>query len=319
MQRNTEVGLFAKPSALDRFSAINAPEKPSRVAVWILGARPKTLWAAVAPVLIGTAMAYDSGGGAWLFALVALFGAIMIQIGTNLANDYFDCKKGADAQDRLGPMRVTTAGLVTPESMKLAVAIAFSLAGAAGIYLTWHAGWPIAVIGVLSILSGIFYTAGPYPLGYIGLGDIFVLIFFGPVAVGGTYFVQALDITWTVVLAGLAPGLFSVAILTVNNLRDVEADTKAGKRTLAVRFGKAFARLEYLLSILVASSIPVIFYVQTAENFFALCTMAVPLIAIPSIRKVFTYQHGAVLNDVLAATGKLLLLYSVLFSIGWLM
>jgi 1,4-dihydroxy-2-naphthoate octaprenyltransferase len=244
----------------------------------------------------------------------------MIQVGTNFANDYFDWKKGADAQDRLGPLRVTQAGLVKPETMKRAVAVAFSLAGAAGVFLTWHAGWPIAVIGVLSILSGIFYTAGPYPLGYVGLGDLFVLIFFGPVAVGGTYYVQTLSINSAVLLAGLAPGLFSVAILTINNLRDIEGDREVGKKTLAVRFGRTFARMEYLLSLVIASAMPLILYIQIPQRHpYSLVTIAVPVVALPAIRTVFTSREGPALNNVLAATGKLLLLYSVVFSIGWLL
>ena len=293
-------------------------DKPSNVQIWILAARPKTLWAAVAPVLIGTAMAFESGRGAWLPALVALFGAIMIQVGTNLANDYYDYQKGADAGERLGPMRVTQAGLVTPETMRLAFALAFLLAAVAGAYLTWVAGWPIVVIGVLSIFCGILYTAGPFPLGYVGLGDLFVLIFFGPVAVGGTYYVQTLDMTGSVIMSGLAPGLFSVAILTVNNLRDLDSDVKVGKKTLAVRFGRTFAKAEYLLSVVIASAMPVFLYLFYEKRPVALITLVVPLLAVPSIRKVFTSTDGATLNEVLASTGKFLLLYGILFSVGWL-
>jgi len=290
---------------------------PSRLSIWILAARPKTLWAAVSPVIIGTAMAHEAGAAAWLPAIAALFGAVMIQIGTNLANDYFDYKKGTDGHNRLGPMRVTQAGLVKPDTMKLAVGIAFSLACIAGAYLIWRAGWPIVIIGTLSILSGILYTAGPYPLGYVGLGDVFVLIFFGPVAVGGTYYVQALNINAVVLLSGLAPGLFAVAILTVNNLRDFDGDKAMGKKTLAVRFGKTFARKEYLFSIVAASSIPILLYIQTRQHIYSLLTMLVPLAALPSVRKVFATANGPELNNVLAATGKLLLLYSLIFSAGW--
>lgn len=294
-------------------------DKPSKLKIWILAARPKTLWAAVAPVLIGTAMAFEKGKGDWMPAAAALFGAVMIQIGTNFANDYFDYKAGADAGERLGPVRITQAGLVKPETMKVAFAFAFLVAGLAGGYLTWHAGWPIAVIGVLSVLSGIFYTAGPYPLGYIGLGDLFVLVFFGPVAVGGTYYVQTLDINAGVIVAGLSTGLLSVAILTVNNLRDVEGDMKVGKKTLAVRLGRTFAKTQYLLCIMVASAIPLILFLSTWEHPLSLATLVVPFVAIAPIRDVFTSTNGATLNQVLAATGKLLLLYSALFSVGWLL
>jgi 1,4-dihydroxy-2-naphthoate octaprenyltransferase len=298
---------------------MNTPNSPSSLGIWILAARPKTLWAGVAPVLIGTAMAFETGRGAWLPALAALFGSIMIQIGTNFANDYFDFKNGADSHDRLGPLRVTQAGLVQPETMKRAVVLAFLLASAAGAYLVWCAGWPIAVIGVLSVACGILYTAGPYPLGYIGLGDLFVLIFFGPVAVGGTYYVQALDLNRMVLLSGVAPGLFSVAILTVNNLRDIDGDRIAGKKTLAVRFGKTFARMEYLLSVILASTTPVALYFLGKPHVYSLPAAAVLLVALPSIRKVFTSADGAELNHVLATTGKLLLLYSLSFSVGWLL
>jgi 1,4-dihydroxy-2-naphthoate octaprenyltransferase len=298
---------------------MNSNEVPSGLALWVLAARPKTLWAAVAPVLIGTAMAYESGGGAWLPALAALFAAIMIQVGTNFSNDYFDYKKGTDDHDRIGPMRMTQAGLVTPDAMKRATVLAFLLACAAGAYLVWRAGWPIAIIGLVSVLCGLLYTAGPYPLGYIGLADLFVLVFFGPVAVGGTYFVQTLTIGGNVLFAGLAPGLFSVAILTVNNLRDIDGDRAAGKRTLAVRFGRPFARLEYLCSIVAASVVPLLLYVSSQTHPYSLFAVLVSLAAWPAIQKVFTIIDGPVLNEVLASTGKLLLLYSLIFSIGWLL
>ena len=297
---------------------MNTSEKPSKIKIWILAARPKTLWAAVAPVMIGTAMAFEAGGGAWLPAIAALFGAVMIQIGTNLANDYFDYKSGADTEERIGPMRMTQAGLVKPETMKIAFALAFSLAGCAGAYLTIRGGWPIVIIGVLSILCGIIYTAGPFPLGYIGLGDLFVLVFFGPVAVGGTYYVQTLAITKSVIVSGLAPGLFSVAILTVNNLRDLDGDAKVGKKTLAVRLGRSFARLEYLFSVVIASAIPGLLFLYQWKRPFSLIALVVPFLALPSIRTVFTSTDGETLNKILASTGKLLLLYSILFSVGWL-
>jgi len=290
----------------------------SKLRVWVLAARQKTLWAAVAPVLIGTAMAFEDRAGHWPSALAALVGAVLIQIGTNFANDYFDFKKGADQHERLGPTRMTQAGLIKPHSMRTATIIAFSLVLLVGIYLVWRGGWPIAIIGLLSILFGIMYTGGPYPLGYHSLGEVFVLIFFGPVAVGGTYYVQALDINSIVLLAGLSPGLFSVAILTVNNLRDVESDKLTGKKTLAVRFGKTFARVQYLLSIVIATLLPVFFCLTTHRHFFSLLSLLVLPVAISAIKTVFSKTDGAALNNVLATTGKLLLLYSVIFSVGWL-
>ena len=290
----------------------------SKLRIWILAARPKTLWAAVAPVLIGTAMAFEAKAGHWPSALAALVGAVLIQIGTNFANDYFDFKKGADQYQRLGPTRMTQAGLIKPYAMRTAAIIAFSLALLVGVYLVWRGGWPIAVIGLLSILFGIMYTGGPYPLGYHGLGDIFVLAFFGPVAVGGTYYVQALDINSIVLLAGLPPGLFSVAILTVNNLRDIKSDKLAGKKTLAVLFGRTFARVQYLLSIVIATLLPVFFCLTTHRHFFSLLTLLVLPAAVPAIKTVFGKTDGPALNNVLATTGILLLLYSVIFSVGWL-
>ena len=284
-----------------------------------MAARPKTLWAAIAPVIIGTAMAYADGGWHWPSALAALSGAVLIQIGTNFANDYSDFKKGTDAGERLGPVRVTQAGLVKPSTMKRTTAIVFSLAIIAGAYLVWRGGWPIAVIGGLSILFGLLYTAGPYPLGYNGLGEIFVLVFFGPVAVGGTYYVQTLSINTTVLLAGLSPGLFSVAILTVNNLRDINGDARAGKRTLAVRFGPRFARYEYIACVVVASLLPLLLFINSGGHVYSLAVLVVIPVVIPTFIKVLTKSDGPALNDALAATGRLLLVFAVLFSCGWVL
>ena len=288
----------------------------SKFKIWLLAARPKTLWAAIAPVIIGTAMAYESERFHLLSAIAALVGAVMIQIGTNFANDYFDFKKGADEHNRLGPTRMTQAGLISPNAMRLAMIIAFKLALLAGMYLVYRGGVPIVVIGLLSILLGILYTAGKYALGYIGLADLFVLLFFGPVAVGGTYYVQTLQINWPVIVAGFAPGLFSVAILTVNNLRDIEGDKNVGKKTLPVRFGAGFAKFEYLLSVVVACIIPGVIFLLFDAPIYSVITVVIILAAIPSFKLVFN-SRGIVLNDVLASTGKLLLLYAVIFSIGW--
>lgn len=291
---------------------------PAGIKVWILAARPRTLWAAVAPVMIGTAAAYDIGGLHYLSATVALFSAIMIQIGTNLANDYFDFKKGSDQKDRLGPTRVTQAGLVSPDAIRRATVIAFGLAFVGGIYLVSRGGWPIVIVGLLSILFGVLYTAGPLSLSYTGLADIFVLIFFGPVAVAGTYYVQTLEFSHTVAWAGVAPGLFSTAILTVNNLRDIESDTRAKKRSLAVRFGVRFARYEYAVCMMLGCLWPLGFlYGVNRHPFSLIATMAV-IPALFLINKTNS-SEGVVLNDVLAGTGKVLLLYSALFTIGWIL
>lgn len=286
---------------------------------WILAARPKTLWAAFAPVLIGTALAYDAGQFHFLSALVAMLGALLIQIGTNFANDYYDYIKGSDTKERLGPTRATAAGLVKPNSMKKAFILVFIFAAILGSYLIFRAGLPIVIIGGLSILFAIFYTAGPFPLGYNGLGDIFVFSFFGLVAAGGTYYVQALDINAIVIGAGIAPGLFSTAILTVNNLRDVFQDRAAGKKTLAVRLGIRFARAEYLFCIVGACLMPFVLVLAQRDHYYCLFSALTIFMAIPSIKKIYKEQPGEGFNIVLAQTGKYLLIFSVLFSIGWIL
>ena len=283
-----------------------------------MAARPKTLAASIAPVIIGTAMACADGLQHWPSAIAALFGALFIQIGTNFSNDYFDFKKGADRSDRIGPTRVTQAGLVSPRAMRLAIIFSFAVAVYVSVYLIGRGGLPIAIIGVISILCGLLYTAGPLPLGYLGLGELFVLVFFGPVAVGGTYYVQTLEITPLILISGLAPGLLSVAILTVNNLRDIEEDQKSDKRTLAVRFGRNFAIGEYFFSITAASFIPVALYLITQDYPFSLSAASILFLAYPAFRTVFTKTDGPSLNNTLAYTGKLLLWYSIIFSFGWL-
>jgi len=291
------------------------------VNVWILASRPKTLPAAVAPVLIGSAIAY--AGQIPFHALsfaCALIGAILIQIGTNFANDYFDFVKGTDTAERIGPMRATQAGLIAPKTMRNAFIIAFALALIPGAYIIARGGWPFVLIGVVSIICGILYTGGPYPLGYLGLGDLFVLIFFGPVAVCGTYYLQALSLSWNVMIAGFAPGLLSVALLTVNNLRDIEQDRVGRKRTLAVRFGRGFARAEYVVSIAVACVvIPLYFALTLKDPWFVLVPLVSAVLAIAPLRVVLTSRDGPALNGALASTGKLLLAFSLLFSVSWLL
>ncbi len=290
--------------------------QPGRLRVWLLATRPKTLGAAVAPVLIGSAIAHADGVFHAQSAGLALLGAMLIQVGTNFANDYYDFVKGADTADRVGPTRVTQAGLVSPAQVRRAFIAVFVLAAGVGALLMLRGGWPIAVIGALSIASGILYTGGPRPLGYLGLGDLFVLVFFGPVAVAGTYYVQALDVTPAALAAGVAAGLFSTSLLAVNNLRDVETDEVAGKRTLAVRLGRGFVRAEYVLCLVGAVGIPLALAVLgLAPSAVGLCLLVVPLALLP-IRQMFR-SRGAALNQTLGRTGKLLLVYSVLLSVGW--
>jgi len=291
----------------------------SKFKIWVLATRPKTLWASMSPVIIGTAMALHDDIIHLPSAMVALLGSILIQIGTNFANDYYDHLRGADNGERLGPLRVTQAGLVKPDIMKKAFIFIFFMAFVLGIYLIWRGGLPILIIGLFSILFGILYTSGPFPLGYTGLADFFVLIFFGPIAVGGTYYVQALDINSAVVIAGFSPGLLATAILTVNNLRDIHTDRRAGKKTLAVRFGSGFARFEYLTSIILACAIPAFLVFLTNAHYYSLASLLIVIPAIPSIKNVFSNVEGSVLNNTLARTGKISLLYSVIFSVGWIL
>lgn len=289
----------------------------TRTKIWLDATRPKTLPAAVAPVIIGSAMAFHDQMFHFASALATIIAALLIQIGTNFANDYFDHKKGVDTEKRLGPTRATQAGLVSPSAMKTAFLLTFLIAFLIGLFLVYRAGWPILLIGIFSILFGILYTGGPYPLGYNGLGDIFVLFFFGPVAVGGTYYVQSLEINSIVLLSGIAPGLISTAILTINNLRDIHTDAKAGKRTLVVRFGVGFAKTEYLASLTIAFFFPLLLVVLTKNNFFSLLTVLIFFPSYKSIKSVLNNQIGKALNNVLANTGRALFLYSIVFSIGW--
>lgn len=291
----------------------------SRFTIWLHAARPKTLWAAFAPVLIGVAMAYADGAFHAGAALAALLGALLIQVATNFCNDYADFRKGADTAERQGPLRVTQAGLIAPRTMLAATAGVFALACLAGLYLVLRCGWPLLAVGLLSIAAGIGYTAGPFPFGYRGWGDAFVLLFFGPVAVAGTYYVQALRLPLAPVAAGLAPGFLAVAILVVNNLRDVDGDARAGKRTLAVRFGRTFARWEYLLCLLAAACVPAALFLRTGRHPWSLLAIAIAPVALPALRRIFGGTTGEVLNPMLAYTARLLLLYSVLFSIGWIL
>ncbi|HMO52260.1 MAG TPA: 1,4-dihydroxy-2-naphthoate polyprenyltransferase [Kiritimatiellia bacterium] len=286
---------------------------------WILAARPKTLWAAVGPVMIGTAMAQGEGLAHGPVAAACLLGAILLQIGTNFSNDYSDFMKGADTPDRVGPARAVASGWITPSQMLIATWVTFSLAALVCGYLVMRGGWPLLALGAISIAAGLAYTAGPYPLAYRGLGDLFVLIFFGPVATAGTYYVQTQAFSWAPVLAGLGPGLLSVAILTVNNLRDVEGDRKAGKKTLVVRFGPKYGRFQYAACVVLASAIPyavVALFAPMRGNTLMSCLIL--FAAWPVMRLVFT-RTGRDLNPGLGMTALLLLVYSMTFSMGWLM
>jgi 1,4-dihydroxy-2-naphthoate polyprenyltransferase len=282
---------------------------------WVLAARPKTLPAAIGPILVGAALALADSVFQAGPALAALLCALLLQIGSNFANDYFDYFKGADTHERMGPTRVTSAGLLTPDAMRWGMLVIFGAASLIGLYLIWVGGWPIFIAGLAALLAAIAYTGGPFPFGYYGLGDLFVFIFFGLVAVCGTYYVQAHTLPATVVGAAVPPGLLITAILVVNNLRDIDTDRRANKRTLAVRLGRRGTQIEYLLLLLVAYFTPLWLWLgQEQSRWVLLPWLSLPL-ALPLLRAVFTSQ-GKALNRILAGTARLSLVFSVLLALG---
>lgn len=288
---------------------------PGSFRAWVLASRPATLTAAIVPVLVGSAVAHAVGGFRLLPALAALVGAMLIQIATNFANDVFDHEKGADTEERLGPTRATASGLLSAKQMRAALITTLGLTFIPGVYLVAVGGWPIVIIGIASMLSGVAYTGGPYPLGYHGLGDVFVFVFFGLVAVCGTVFVQANSIPLLAWLAASAVGAIATAILVVNNVRDRETDVKAGKRTLAVRFGKRAGIFEYVLMFVVAYSAPVLAMMLAHVGPWVL----LPLVSVPlaiRLTHALATREGRPLNAVLGQTAMLLLVYGVLLAAG---
>ena len=288
-----------------------------RLRVWVLAARPKTLGAAVAPVLVGTAMAIEAGAAHPLAAGLALLSAVLIQIGVNYHNDYADYLQGADTEDRVGPLRVTQAGMVNPDTMRRATTLVFIGAVAAGGYLIYRGGWPVLLIGVASIATAVWYTAGRYSLAALGLADLAVFIFFGPVAVAGTYYVQALACPPEVIVAGIGPGLFSVGILIVNNVRDIADDRASGKRTLVVRLGRRAGVWLYGACLMAALLLPVGLASWTAGHPWVLSTLLLLPLALRPIRTLARSTNPERLNPLLGATGRLLVLWALVFSIGW--
>ncbi len=288
----------------------------STLKIWVDAARPKTLTAAFTPVFVGAGIAFYDQTLAIDATAVALLCAFLIQIGTNFANDYFDFIKGADTDERIGFQRATASGLIPPKTMLRATILTMGLAFIFGLYLVWIGGWTVLLIGVLSLVFGILYTGGPYPLGYNGLGDVFVFIFFGIVAVMGTYYVNALEWSEASFWASLAVGALCTNILVINNLRDVEQDAKAGKRTLGVLFGDTALKWEYLLMLVLAFAIPPHFYFQLGyEIWIFLPFLLVPLAFIHA-KKVWTETHKPNLNKVLGQTAQFMALFGILFTIG---
>lgn len=282
---------------------------------WFLAIRPKTLPASVAPILVGTAVAIHEGGFHLLTAIVAMLTALLLQIAANLANDALDFRRGADTAERIGPTRLVASGLISPEAMLRATALTLGLATATGVYLVWRGGWPFLALGIFALVCAVAYTGGPWPLAYLGLGEVFVFIFFGPIAVTGTAYLQTLELTWLAFLASGPMGLMAICILIVNNVRDLEQDRRANKRTVAVRIGDRASRREYVLIQQLVLAIPFLFWVQGWMNAWALLTvLAWPLFW--QLWQQIGALHGARLNATLGATGRATLVYSILFSLA---
>ncbi|MDS0276510.1 1,4-dihydroxy-2-naphthoate polyprenyltransferase [Halomicroarcula sp. S1AR25-4] len=304
----------------------------SKRKAWLMAARPQTLPAGAAPVVVGTGLAVHADVFALFPALAALVGALLIQVGTNFANDYYDAIKGADTDEREGFTRVTAGGLIEPDAVKRAMILTYGLAVVVGVYLVAIGGLPIVVVGLSGIAAGILYTGGPFPYGYRGLGDLFVFLYFGLVAVTGTYYVQAVSripdvgvfpmalpdgsLTVAAVVASLPAAGLSTAILVVNNVRDRETDMAAGKKTLAVYMGYRWSRVEFLALVGMAYVVPVVFALDPTYGLPALA----PLLSLPLAAKtgktVLTNTDGTALNPALERIGQTLFLHSLLFAAG---
>lgn len=296
--------------------ALTPPEGITRIQAWMLAARPKTLTAAAAPVVAGTGVAAFHGSAEALPALAALLGALLIQVATNLANDYYDFVRGTDTHERVGPLRMTQAGILAPDTVRRGMMATLGAALLVGVYLVWIGGWPIVVIGLASLACAVLYTGGPYPLAYHGLGDVFVFAFFGLVAVSGTVYVQMLAWPPDAFLAGVALGALNTAILVVNNLRDIPTDERAGKRTLAVRLGVAGTRAEYVGLLALAAAVPplgVALFAWPALSLLALLTL--PLSVAP-VRRVLGFREPAELLPALGETARVVALYGALLGLG---
>lgn len=287
--------------------------------IWLVAARVRTLPAAVAPVLVGTALAGFAGVFHPLRFVAALIGAVFIQVGTNLSNDYSDARRGADTEDRLGPVRVTAGGLVPPGQVLVATYVSFGVAVLAGAYLIAVAGWQLLIVGAASILAGVLYTGGPRPYGYEGLGEVFVFLFFGIVAVAGSYFVQVRHLSWEAFALAVPVGLLAAAILVVNNLRDIETDRRAGKRTLAVRLGRERTRTLFA-AIVYASYLlaPITWVFGPLRPWLLLSWLTLPVGA-QVVRTVRNHLDGPSLNAALAQTGAVQLAFCMLLSAGVLL
>ena len=293
-------------------------QKSSKLDYWIMASRPKTLLAAFVPVIVGSSIAYHDGKFQPLAALVALICALLIQTGTNFVNDLYDHLKGTDTEERVGPQRVLASGLISPAEMKRAIVITFGITFLLGLYLVYISTYITLIIGIVSILAGIAYTAGPYPLAYNGLGDVFVFIFFGLVGTIGMYYVQALDVTPLAVWASIPVGALITNVLVVNNYRDIDQDSKAGKNTLAVKYGKKFTRIQYVVFTVVSFLILFVVYFTYKKSIFVfLPVLSLPL-AIKLVKMIYTFKDQQ-LNKTLELTAKLSAIYGLLFAAGILL
>ncbi len=282
---------------------------------WILASRPKTLPAAIMPVIVGSAFAKQMGFFDIIPATICLIFSMLIQIGTNFANDYYDFKKGADTETRIGPQRAVAAGWIQPTAMKNAMIVIFLMAFIVGLALIIYGGWWMLLIGLLSIISGITYTGGPYPLGYNGWGDIFVFVFFGVIAVNCTFFLQAGIFSTPVIISSFAIGALTTNILVVNNYRDVGSDLVAGKKTLAVKFGRKFAYHEYQVLFLIALILPIYLWRLGFSWLILLPVMLWPY-SLKLRKQLKSAKNGADYNDLLAKTAFFLIIYGLLLSTG---
>ncbi len=282
----------------------------------MLAVRPRTLPAAVAPVAVGSALAFADGTFAWLPAAAALLVALLLQVGVNLANDYFDFVKGIDTEGRLGPLRVTQSGLLPAQSVKKGMLAVFAACLVPGLYLLTRGGWPVLAAGAAALVSALAYSGGPFPLASHGLGDVFVFIFFGPVAVCGTYYVQAAAVTAAALSLSVLVGMLITAILVVNNLRDIQTDRSAGKRTMAVILGARGARLEYAALLAAAyAGMPALWLAGAVPVLALLSLLSLPL-AISLVKRLSRSAAGPELNRLLADTARLALVFSLLLSAG---
>ena len=290
-------------------------EELSKFQSWLLASRPKTLLASVVPVMVGTALAINVGKFNPLVTLVALICSLLIQIGTNFTNDLYDYHKGADTAQRKGPVRVLSAGLISVKEMKTGIVLTFLLAFILGLYLVYVGGIIILIIGVLSIFAGIAYTAGPYPLAYKGLGDIFVFMFFGLIGTMGTFYLQTNQLSMPAFLSSIPVGSLITNILVVNNFRDIEEDRAAGKNTLAVKLGKTFTQYQFIFLIVVSFIVPLLLFLFYGFEFWIFLPYLTLPVVFKTIAMLFTLD-GAQLNETLELTAKLSAIYGILFSAG---